>query len=153
LKGLDDREWKSQIGKPMPAKGYLLWQGDKEARDSAYANRTRLKSGVGHAATHKRGELVERSFAHVLDRGGMRRASLRGRENVAKRYLIHVAGFNLDILMRALVGCGTQRERAEAARNTFLIVVRTGSATGIVIIADIGGALAIPAVIPTPEPD
>ncbi len=26
----------------------------------------------------KRGELVERSFAHVLDRGGMRRAWLRG---------------------------------------------------------------------------
>ena len=39
----------------------------------------------------RRGELVERSFAHVLDRGGMRRAWLRGRENVHKRYLIHVA--------------------------------------------------------------
>ena len=40
----------------------------------------------------KRSEMVERSFAHVLDRGGMRRAWLRGRENVHKRYLIHVAG-------------------------------------------------------------
>ncbi|WBO24270.1 hypothetical protein PBT88_09295 [Sphingomonas abietis] len=30
----------------------------------------------------KRGEMVERSFAHVLDRGGMRRAWLRGRENL-----------------------------------------------------------------------
>ena len=34
----------------------------------------------------RRGEMVERSFAHVLDRGGMRRALLRGRENVHKRY-------------------------------------------------------------------
>jgi len=45
------------------------------------------------------GELVERSFAHILDRGGMRRAWLRGRENVHKRYLIHVAGFNLGVLI------------------------------------------------------
>ena len=40
----------------------------------------------------RRGEIVERSFAHVLDRGGMRRAWLRGCENVHKRYLIHVTG-------------------------------------------------------------
>ena len=37
--------------------------------------------------------MVERSFAHILNRGGMRRAWLRGRDNVHKRYLIHVAGF------------------------------------------------------------
>jgi hypothetical protein len=43
----------------------------------------------------RRGDLVERSFAHILDRRGIRRAWLRGRENVHKRYLIHVAGFNL----------------------------------------------------------
>jgi transposase len=38
----------------------------------------------------KRGEMVERSFAHILDRGGMRPAWLRGRENVHKRYLVPV---------------------------------------------------------------
>jgi hypothetical protein len=42
-----------------------------------------------------RGEIVERSFAHVLDRGGMRRAWLRGHDNIQKRYLVNVAGFNL----------------------------------------------------------
>jgi len=47
----------------------------------------------------QRAELVERSFAHILDRGGMRRTWLRGRENVHKRYLIHVAGHNLGLLM------------------------------------------------------
>ena len=67
----------------------------------------------------RRGELVERSFAHVLDRGGMRRAWLRGRENIHKRYLIHVAGFNLGVLMRALHGQGTPREAAEAAYASF----------------------------------
>jgi transposase len=55
-----------------------------------------------------------RAFAHVLDRDGMRRAWLRGRENVHKRYLIHVAGFNLGVLTRALYGQGTPREAAEA---------------------------------------
>src|SRR3546814_13089227 len=72
----------------------------------------------------KRGEMVERSFAHGLDRGGMRRAWLRGRENVHKRYLIHVAGFNLGILMRALFGCGTPRG-ARGASKAFLFVVQT----------------------------
>ena len=70
----------------------------------------------------KRGELVERSFAHTLDRGGMRRAWLRGRENIAKRYLIHVAGFNLGVLMRPLTGRGTPRDAPKAASGLLWIV-------------------------------
>ena len=73
----------------------------------------------------RRGELVERSFAHILDRGGMRRAWLRGRENIHKRYLIHVAGFNLGVLMRALYGQGTPKEAAEANRACVFIFQRT----------------------------
>lgn len=69
----------------------------------------------------KRGEMVERSFAHVLNRGGMRRAWLRGRENLHKRYLIHVAGFNLSIVMRALFGYGTTREAASGSQAYLLI--------------------------------
>jgi hypothetical protein len=71
---------------------------------AVYGNRNRLKSGFGKEAMRKRCEIVERSFAHVLERGGMRRAWLRGRENVHKRHLVHVAGYNLGILMRALFG-------------------------------------------------
>ena len=59
--------------------------------------------------------MVERSFALILDRGGMRRAWLRGRENVHKRYLIHVAGYNLGLIMRLLTGAGTPRELAARA--------------------------------------
>src|SRR5690349_22384406 len=58
----------------------------------------------------RRAEIVERSFAHNLDRGGMRRTWLRGRENIHKRYLIHVAGYNLGLIMRLLTGAGTPRE-------------------------------------------
>jgi hypothetical protein len=63
----------------------------------------------------QRTELVERSFEHTLDRsGGMRRVWLRGRENVQKRYLLHVAGFNLGLLMRLKTGHGTPRGWASA---------------------------------------
>ena len=54
-----------------------------------------------------RAELAEHGFALTLDRGGMRRVWLRGREKVQKRYLIHVAGYNLGLIMRLLTGAGT----------------------------------------------
>jgi transposase len=141
LKGLDGGAWKSRIAEPAPANGYLRWHGDDEARAAVYGNRGRLKSAVGKEAMRKRGEMVERSFAHILDRGGMRRAWLRGRENVHKRYLIHVAGFNLGILMRATFGQGTPREAADA-RITILFVVQADPAMVIVMIAEIDGEMA-----------
>ena len=94
--------------------------------------------------------MVERSFAHVLDRGGMRHAWLRGRENVHKRYLIHVAGFNLGILMRALFGRVTPREAADL-KNALLLVIQTDVAMAIVIVAKIEGELAMLAIVAMPE--
>ncbi len=105
-----------------------------EARAAVYANRNRLRSGIGREAMRKRGEMVARSFAHVLERGGMRRTRLRGRENVHKRYLVHVAGYNLGILRRALFGTGTPREAA-AAPNAFVIVFQTAEAIAVVVVA------------------
>ena len=90
----------------------------------------------------KRGEVVERSFAHVLDRGGMRRTWLRGRENVHERYLVHVAGYNLGILMRALLGAGTPKEVA-GFTNAFLIVIHTADAIAIVVVAAFDAEIAI----------
>ena len=101
LKALDGGVWKTRIAEPEPANGYLRWHGDEAARKAVYANRARLKSAIGRETMRRRGELIERSFVHVLDRGGVRRAWLRGRGKIHKRYLIHVAGFNLGVLMRA----------------------------------------------------
>ena len=42
----------------------------------------------------------------------MRRAWLRGRENLQKRYLVHVAAYNLGLVMRQLLGAGTPKELA-----------------------------------------
>jgi len=152
LKDLDDGPWKTRISEPRPSTGYSRWHGDDEARAAVYGNRNRLKSGVGREAMRKRGEIVERSFAHVLERGGMRRTWLRGRENVHKRYLVHVAGYNLGILMRALFGAGTPREAA-SAKNALLLVIQTNVAMAIVTVAEIDGEMALLAIVAAPEAD
>jgi transposase len=150
LKRLDGDVWKTRISEPAAPNGYLCWHGDEAARKAVYANRSRLKSAVGRRAMRKRGEMVERSFAHVLDRGGMRRAWLRGRENLHKRYLIHVAGFNLGILMRALFGCGTPRQAAGASQ-AFLFVIQTDSALLMAFVAQSAGKSSAFLIVLTPE--
>ena len=64
--------FRSRISEPERS-GILRWQGDIEARDAVYRNRARLDSRKGKALMRARAERVERSFAHCLDRGGMRR--------------------------------------------------------------------------------
>ena len=117
-----------------------------------YGNRNRLRSGVGKQAMRKRGEIVERSFAHILDRGGMRRTWLRGRENVHKRYLVHVAGYNLGILMRALFGCGTPRQAASAS-SALLFVLQTHAALALAIVTPIDGKAVMLVITVAPETD
>jgi len=89
----------------------------KRAEQAAvYRNRRRRRGNRSKRLHRQRAELVERSFEHVLDDGGMRRVYLRGRENIAKRYLIHTAAFNLGLIMRKLTGFGTPRGWADARR-------------------------------------
>ena len=82
-----------------------------------------------------RAELVERSFALTLDRGGMRRAWLRGRENLHKRYLVHVAGYNLGLIMRLLVGAGTPREFLARVSAHLLVLTAADTLIAILIVA------------------
>ena len=126
LKDLDGGAWKTRIAEPQ-RKSFSRWHGDEDARAAVYANRNRLRSEVGKAGMRKRAEIVERSFAHNLERGGMRRTWLRGRENVHKRYLIHVAGHNLGILMRLLIGAGTPKEAAARGKRLLLVVQTRGN--------------------------
>jgi len=149
VKALDNGPWKTRIAEPRASNGFLRWQGDEEARTAVYANRNRLRSGVGKQAMRKRGEIVERSFAHILERGGMRRTWLRGRENVHKRYLVHVAGYNLGILMRALFGCGTPRQAA-SAKSALWFVIQTDVAMAITMIAVVDAETAMLVIIIAP---
>ena len=133
LKDLDGGAWKTRIAEPKQP-GFSRWHGDDKARAAVYANRTRLGSGLGKRAMRRRAEIVERSFAHNLDRGGMRRTWLRGRDNVHKRYLVHVAGHNLGILMRLLIGAGTPREAAARAL-AYVFSFYTDQAVTVVLVA------------------
>ncbi len=85
------------------------WTTLPEAQRPTYANRRRIRGARGRRLMRRRGELVERSFAHVYGTGGMRRTYLRGHLNILKRVLIHCGGFNLGLLMRLLIGYGTPR--------------------------------------------
>ena len=130
LKDLADGPWQTRIAEPRP-KEVQRWHGDLDARRAVYRNRARLRSGIGKEGFALRAEKVERSFEHNLDRGGMRRTWLRGRENVQKRYLIQVAAYNLGLVMRALLGAGTPK--AAAARGGGLIWLAASTA-GLVIL-------------------
>jgi hypothetical protein len=113
LKDLEDGAWKTRIAEPKP-NGILRCKGDDDAKRAFYNNRARLLSGVARQAFKLCAELVERGFALTLDRGGMRRARLRGRDNLQKRYLIHISGYNPGLIMRLLTGFGTPRRWANA---------------------------------------
>jgi transposase len=92
-----------------PDRGERRWKDKHTAKAGTYANRRRLRSKRGRALMRRRGELLERTFAHCLETGGMRRVHLRGRANILKRYLVHVAAFNLSLVMRQIFGVGTPR--------------------------------------------
>ena len=95
-----------------PDRGQRRWKNKAKARDGTYANRRRIRGKRGRSLMRRRGERVERSFAHCLETGGMRRTWLRGHANILKRYLVHVAGFNLGLAMRQAFGAGTPRGAA-----------------------------------------
>src|ERR1035441_9983766 len=91
-------------------KGQRHWEGKAGQQQAVYANRRRVQGHYGKRLLKRRGELVERSFAHCYDTGGMRRTHLRKHNNILKRQLIHIAGFNLSLIFRLLLGAGTPRE-------------------------------------------
>lgn len=69
-----------------------------------------VKSKSGKALLRKRGEHLERSFVHVLDHGGLRRATLRGIENLTKRQIAAAIAYDLSLLMRKIFGFGTPKQ-------------------------------------------
>jgi transposase len=90
-------------------RGQRHWVGKEGQQQAVYANRRRLERPKGKRLLGRRGELIERSFAHCYETGGMRRTHLRNHGNILKRLLIHVAGANLGLLLRSRYGKGTPR--------------------------------------------
>jgi transposase len=92
-----------------PDRGPQSWIDQEAERAAVYANRRRIRGDRGKRLLRKRGELLERPCAHLYVTGGLRRAHVRGHENVLKRLLVHASAFNLGLWMRMLFGIGTPR--------------------------------------------
>lgn len=100
-----------------PDRGRRRWQGKPKEQKAVYANRQRIRSRRGQSLMRKRGELIERSFAHVYDTGGMRRTHLKHHDNILKRLLVHAGAFNLSLILRKKLGAGTPRQLNDLAKE------------------------------------
>lgn len=108
-----------------PDRGPQAWPRQRAARDAVYANRRRIRGPRGVRLLRRRGEYLERTFAHLYDTGGMRRTHLRGHANILKRVLVHASGFNLGLVMRRLIGVGTPRGLQGRCAAMIAALVRT----------------------------
>jgi transposase len=90
--------------------GKRHWEGKQGQQQAVYQNRQRVRRDYGKSLLRRRGELVERTFAHCYETGGMRRCTLHGRKNILKRLLIHVGAFNISLVLRKMLGAGKPRE-------------------------------------------
>ena len=125
---LVEQEYRSYISEPE--RGGRKWKDKQAEQVATYANRRRIRGTRGKRLIRRRGELLERPFAHYLEAGGMRRTHLRRHENILKRLLTHVAGFNLGILMRNLIGKATPKEYAELNASLIAALLRFVSTIG-----------------------
>ncbi len=106
---LQELSLKTVISDPRRAQRRFDKLSSQERQSLARAQRS-VRSKYGRKLLRKRGQHIERSFAHVLDAGGMRRATLRGLENLNKRHQIAAACYNLSQLLRRLYGIGTPKQ-------------------------------------------
>ncbi len=101
-----------------PDRGRRKWKDKAAEKKAVYKNRQRIKSDKGIAHRKRRGEIVERTFAHCYETGAMRRTHLRHHDNILKRLLIHIGAFNLSLLLRKATGRGTPRRMWDTLKTT-----------------------------------
>lgn len=104
VKTCRERGIRSYISEPN--RGRRNWKGKAAERDATYANRRRIRGERGKALLRQRGEKLERGFAHGYTSGNLRRTHLRGHANIRKRLLMQIAGLNLGLVMRQILGSG-----------------------------------------------
>ena len=103
----------------VPQQPRRNWEGKEEQQAAVYANRRRVEGDRGKSLLRRRGELLERPFAHQYETGAMRRLHVRGRDNVAKRVLLQATAFNLALILRSITKAGTPKGLADIRRNLF----------------------------------
>ena len=94
--------------------------GKQAEQRAVEADHGRVTGDYGKQLLRRRGEFIERSFARCYETGGMRRSTLRGRDNILKRMPIHVGAFNISLILRKMLGAGTPRELKNRAVRLVL---------------------------------
>ena len=89
------------------------WSGKPVEKAAYLANQRRVTGKRGQQLLKRRGEFLERPFAHQYETGGLRRVHVRGLRNVAKRVLLQATAFNLALILRSVTKAGTPRGLAE----------------------------------------
>jgi transposase len=124
---LQEVGWKTVVSDPQRDRRRVDRLNPRDRQSLRRASRS-VKSGYGKKLLALRGMNLERGFAHVLDAGGMRCATLRGLENLNKRYQIAAASFNLSQLLRKLYGMGTPKQGMATLYRGFLVILRVATA-------------------------
>lgn len=120
---LEELDIRSYVSEPN-YRGRRHWKNKSAEQQAVYENRRRIRGNRGKALLRKRGELLERPFAHCYETGGMRRTHLRMHARILKRLLIHVAGCNLALVMRTLFGLGTPRGLQGLASEVLAMFIK-----------------------------
>jgi transposase len=107
-----------------PDRGRRKWADQQEEQAAVYANRQRSGGHRGQPLLRRRGELVERTFAHAYETGARRRLYVRGKQNVQKRLLLQAAACNLALLLRKMIGAGTPRALQDVGARLLFIFWR-----------------------------
>jgi transposase len=89
------------------------WEGKPSEKATFLANQRRVTGERGKRLLKRRGEFLERPFAHQYETGGLRRMHVRGLKNVAKRVLLQAAACNLALILRSITKAGTPRGLAD----------------------------------------
>jgi transposase len=76
------------------------------------ANRRRVRGKKGRQLNRWRSERCERTFAHVCETGGGRRAWVRGQTHVSKVHTLKCAAYNLGLMLRKVWGYRKPRNAA-----------------------------------------
>ncbi len=106
-----------------PERGVRNWNGKAWEKEAVYANRRRIRGEHGKRLQRRRGEKIERNFAHQFDTGGMDRRWVRGLENVHRKLLIQAAACNLALLMRSLYGAGKPKAAHDQVRRAVFAIL------------------------------
>jgi transposase len=97
------------------------WTDKPVAQEQAFrANRQRVRGKKGRRLNRWRSERCERTFAHVCETGGGRRAWLQGQTNVSKTHTLKCAAYNLGLLLRKAWAMRKPRNADEGVWGGFL---------------------------------